>query len=365
MQPPEKGEKAKGGLGRIAFWLVVTVILFGLITQRMMLSNESSALELLTSESNKFMDMLHRNHGDAIIKADAPRTLPEALSNLSLRSAQSGFRAPKSAPAAPLIKDMRSFAEKLADYVDAKPEGTTLPVLPKGAAGTVAATVAGAKRSMPRGQKVKQKDLVEAEEETVDKQAARLSIQHPPPKVSLSLPGDAVKLSLKTPVTTVPPPPPPLLVKAEKAKAVLPPGAEDETAEKQAARLGMQHPPPKIKLDAAEALSAMLPAVTVVPVPAASAVKPKPKPKKGPPSPLDGLPPPPDPNYHPRMSPRPGTDISLQNQLSALRCPNQSACIVPELQLEVPLKVCRANPNFSMPVNGRIYQNNKSQPNHN
>ena len=40
-------------------------------------------------------------------------------------------------------------------------------------------------------------------------------------------------------------------------------------------------------------------------------------------------------NYHPNVSPRPGTDISTsQNQLSILRCPNQSKCIVPELQLK-------------------------------
>ena len=48
-------------------------------------------------------------------------------------------------------------------------------------------------------------------------------------------------------------------------------------------------------------------------------------------------------NYHPHISPRVGTDISKDHQLSLLRCPNQSKCIVPELQLEVKLKVyfCR------------------------
>lgn len=48
-------------------------------------------------------------------------------------------------------------------------------------------------------------------------------------------------------------------------------------------------------------------------------------------------------NYHPHVSPRVGTDISKDQQLSILRCPNQSKCIIPELQLEVKLKVyfCR------------------------
>ena len=45
-------------------------------------------------------------------------------------------------------------------------------------------------------------------------------------------------------------------------------------------------------------------------------------------------------NYHPDVSPRPGTDISgSQNQLSILRCPNQSKCIVPELQLKPKNKI--------------------------
>ena len=43
--------------------------------------------------------------------------------------------------------------------------------------------------------------------------------------------------------------------------------------------------------------------------------------------------------YHPHYSPRNGTDISESQQLSLLRCPNQSKCIVPELQLEAKLKV--------------------------
>jgi hypothetical protein len=43
------------------------------------------------------------------------------------------------------------------------------------------------------------------------------------------------------------------------------------------------------------------------------------------------------------VSPRKGTDITAANQLSLLRCPNQSKCIVPELQLESKLRVymCR------------------------
>ena len=49
-------------------------------------------------------------------------------------------------------------------------------------------------------------------------------------------------------------------------------------------------------------------------------------------------------NYHPHRSPRNGTDISTEaHQMALLRCPNQSKCIVPELQLKVPLKIyyCR------------------------
>lgn len=44
-------------------------------------------------------------------------------------------------------------------------------------------------------------------------------------------------------------------------------------------------------------------------------------------------------DYHPHISPRLGTDISDKNQLSILRCPNQSKCIVPELQLSIKLKI--------------------------
>lgn len=44
-------------------------------------------------------------------------------------------------------------------------------------------------------------------------------------------------------------------------------------------------------------------------------------------------------DYHPHISPRIGTDISKDQQLAILRCPNQSKCIVPELQLEPKLKV--------------------------
>lgn len=43
-----------------------------------------------------------------------------------------------------------------------------------------------------------------------------------------------------------------------------------------------------------------------------------------------------DPTY---VSPRKGTDISFDHQLSILRCPNQSKCIVPELQLVPKLKI--------------------------
>lgn len=288
-------------MGKLAFWLVATVIFFGLTTQRMMLSNESSALEVLTSESNKFMDLLHRNHGDAIIKADAPRDLSAA----SLRATMSSISTSKSTPAttatasatakskstsklapppppppAKVVKDTRSFAEMLGDYVDAKPEsagGTKVASTPLAAKPGSTSTAAAATK---RGQKVKQPNLVEAEEETADKQAVRLGAQHPPPQIKLPLP-DAL-------------------------------GATTTT--------------------------------TLASTPLASTPKPKPKPKPKPqPSPLDSLPPPPDRSYHPLVSPRAGTDISPENQLSALRCRNQSACIVPALQLAAPLKIyfCR------------------------
>lgn len=42
---------------------------------------------------------------------------------------------------------------------------------------------------------------------------------------------------------------------------------------------------------------------------------------------------------HPLYSPRPGSDISEANQMNLLQCPNQSSCIVPELQLKVKLRV--------------------------
>lgn len=47
--------------------------------------------------------------------------------------------------------------------------------------------------------------------------------------------------------------------------------------------------------------------------------------------------------YHPQISPRVGSNISESHQLSLLLCPNQSKCIVPELQLEIKVKVyfCR------------------------
>jgi hypothetical protein len=43
--------------------------------------------------------------------------------------------------------------------------------------------------------------------------------------------------------------------------------------------------------------------------------------------------------YHPLYSPRNGTDISASNQFAVLMCPNQSKCIVPELQLKVKYKI--------------------------
>ena len=45
-------------------------------------------------------------------------------------------------------------------------------------------------------------------------------------------------------------------------------------------------------------------------------------------------------NYHPRVSPREGTDVSTDAlQMAALHCPNQSKCIVPALQLQTKLKI--------------------------
>ena len=43
--------------------------------------------------------------------------------------------------------------------------------------------------------------------------------------------------------------------------------------------------------------------------------------------------------YHPLNSPRNGTDISAPNQFAVLMCPNQSKCIVPDLQLKVKYKI--------------------------
>ena len=42
---------------------------------------------------------------------------------------------------------------------------------------------------------------------------------------------------------------------------------------------------------------------------------------------------------HPQISPRPGTDISENNRNEILKCPNQSKCIIPELQLQPKLKI--------------------------
>lgn len=44
-------------------------------------------------------------------------------------------------------------------------------------------------------------------------------------------------------------------------------------------------------------------------------------------------------NPHPIISPRNGTDINEIHQMTLLRCPKQSTCIVPELQLEKKLKI--------------------------
>lgn len=44
-------------------------------------------------------------------------------------------------------------------------------------------------------------------------------------------------------------------------------------------------------------------------------------------------------NNHPNISPRRGTDISPENHMSVLLCPNQSKCIVPEIQLQKKLKI--------------------------
>lgn len=44
-------------------------------------------------------------------------------------------------------------------------------------------------------------------------------------------------------------------------------------------------------------------------------------------------------NHHPIYSPRKGTDIDPPHQLAVLLCPNQSKCIVPELQLQIKVKV--------------------------
>jgi hypothetical protein len=44
-------------------------------------------------------------------------------------------------------------------------------------------------------------------------------------------------------------------------------------------------------------------------------------------------------NSHPRESPRAGTSISEEFQLGLLKCPNQTNCIVPQLQLKIKLKI--------------------------
>jgi len=44
-------------------------------------------------------------------------------------------------------------------------------------------------------------------------------------------------------------------------------------------------------------------------------------------------------NHHPIYSPRKGTDIDPSHQLAVLLCPNQSKCIIPELQLQIKVKV--------------------------
>lgn len=44
-------------------------------------------------------------------------------------------------------------------------------------------------------------------------------------------------------------------------------------------------------------------------------------------------------DFHPPYSPRPGTDIDQSHLLAILKCPNQSRCIVPQLQLTAKFKI--------------------------
>lgn len=224
MEPKEgiASQKPSRPLGRLALIMTFVVIFFMILTQRMMLNSESSALQMLVAGQDKFMEMLHKNHGDAIEQTTAASDIK---------------RLPKPTPA--WKPTNQSLTNLLADYVGTKSSS-------KGNSTRV------------RGGKVKQKDLVE--EESIAAETKRKPKPQPQPSENSN---------------------------------------------------------PKNK--------------------------PKSKPKPKPSSPLDALPPPPNPHYHPMVSPRPGTDISPQNQLTALRCQNQTKCIVPELQLEAKLKIyfCR------------------------
>jgi len=246
-QQPMKAE-AKGSKsgGRLALIFVLAVLLFVILTHRMMATNEAStAIEDL---SEKFLEKLHKNHGDAI----------EAASTKS--SSDPPPRKP-AAVAAPKWKPTnQSLSDLLADYTESSSSSSSSSGSRRKDTGMAAGSGVGGEAggARLRGQKVKQQDLVAEEKRT--KGAARGEKSAPPP-----------------------------------------------------------------------------------PSPAKSKPKPKAKPAPKPTSPLDSLPQPPNPGYHPLISPRPGTDISAENRLSVLRCQNQTKCVVPQLQLEAKLKIyfCR------------------------
>ena len=232
------GGSAKRPLSQLAVVITFTVIFFTILTQRMMLSNESSALELLALDAQGLVDTLHKAAEKAsypVVETEEEKSAVAAMATKSMPKPDLSWQRTLN----------QSLSALLQDYVSdgAQTGGSNREV--------------GGSRL--RGQKVKQLDLVMEEQG-----GAKKKNDVKPPKTS---PGKSAS----------------------------------------------PKPTPK--------------------------QKPKPKPF----SPLDGLPPPPNPNYHPLVSPRPGTDISPQNQLSVLRCQNQTKCIVPELQLEAKLKVyfCR------------------------
>ena len=234
MKAEAKGTNKSGS--RLALIFVLAVLLFVILTHRMMATNEAStAIEAL---SEKFLEKLHKNHGDAIEAASTSST-----SELPPRKA--------AAAAAPWKPTNQSLSDLLADYTEGSSSSSgNQRKDTRTVTGSGVGEVGG---SRLRGQKVKQHDLVAEEKRT--KGAPRGEKSAPP----LSLPA-----------------------------------------------------------------------------------KPKPKAKPAP-SPLDSLPQPPNPGYHPLISPRPGTDISAENRLSVLRCQNQTKCVVPQLQLEAKLKIyfCR------------------------